>query len=228
MTRRTKRPSKTNSDTAEGARVAGYIRVSTIDQAESGLGLAAQRAALEAECERRGWTLTEVFADEGASGKSTKGRQALAAALDAVSSGAADALMVTKLDRLSRSLSDFSRIIDRAGDEGWNLVALDLAIDLSTPSGELVAAIMAASAQWERRVIGDRTKDALAQAKARGTRLGRPSTLDDAVRQRILDAHQAGQGFTAIARNLNADQVPTAASGKQWYPSTVRAVVLAA
>ena len=70
--------------TADPSTVVGYIRVSTDEQAESGLGLAAQRAAIEAEVARRGWTLIAVHEDAGVSGKSLKGREGLSAALSEV------------------------------------------------------------------------------------------------------------------------------------------------
>ena len=87
--------------------VAGYIRVSTEEQGDSGLGLAAQRARIEAEVARRGWTIVEVFTDV-ASGKSLAGRDGLAAALVAADSGRVGGIVVSKLDRLSRSLADFA------------------------------------------------------------------------------------------------------------------------
>jgi DNA invertase Pin-like site-specific DNA recombinase len=82
----------------ETQRVVGYTRVSTDEQATSGLGLKAQRALIGAECERRGWELVQVFEDAGASGKAVSGRPALAKALEAVRGGDASALVVAKLD----------------------------------------------------------------------------------------------------------------------------------
>jgi hypothetical protein len=82
----------------ETQRVVGYTRVSTDEQATSGLGLTAQRALIGAECERRGWELVQVFEDAGASGKAVSGRPALAKALEAVRGGDASALVVAKLD----------------------------------------------------------------------------------------------------------------------------------
>jgi DNA invertase Pin-like site-specific DNA recombinase len=213
--------------TLEPTAVVGYVRCSTEEQADSGLGLAAQRAAIESETTRRGWTLAALHEDAGASGKSTKGRAGLAAALAAVESGQAAAIVVAKLDRLSRSLADFATLMTRAQAEGWNLVALDLGIDLHTAAGEFMANVMASAAQWERRIIGQRTRDALAVRRAEGVQLGRPRTLAPATRDRILAAHQAGEGWSAIARALNNDEVPTAHGGARWYPSTVRAVALA-
>lgn len=219
----TKRRKTTTDPTA----VVGYVRVSTDEQADSGLGLAAQRAAIEAEAARRGWNLLAIHEDAGLSGKTVKGRQGLADALAAVESGDAAALVVAKLDRLSRSLADFAALTTQAQRAGWNLVALDLGIDLGTAAGEFMANVMASAAQWERRIIGQRTRDALAVKRAQGVKLGRPRTLPDSVRSRIIADHAAGQGWSAIANHLNAEHVPTARQGARWYPSTVRAVVLA-
>ena len=89
-------------------RVIGYVRVSTEEQGMSGAGLQAQRAAIIAECERRGWTLVEIAEDVGRSGKDLK-RPGIRAALDMLAAGDASALVVAKLDRLSRSMLDFAR-----------------------------------------------------------------------------------------------------------------------
>lgn len=202
----------------------GYTRVSTSEQADSGAGLAAQQHAIEVEVARRGWVLTEVFTDSAASGKSMVGREALAAALAAVESGQADVLMVAKLDRLSRSLLDFAALLARAQSKHWNLIALDLGVDLSTPAGEFLASVMASAAQWERRIIGQRTREALAAKKAQGVRLGRPRVLPDAVIQRIAAERAQGRSFQRIADGLNADLVATAQGGVRWYPSTVAGV----
>jgi DNA invertase Pin-like site-specific DNA recombinase len=134
---------------------------------------------------------------------------------------------VAKLDRLSRSLKDFATLMERAQKKGWNLVACDLGIDLSTPSGEFMANVMGSAAQWERKLIGQRTRDALAAKRAQGVKLGRPSTLPKRVVDRILAARDVGDGWSAIARQLNADGVATAHGGAKWHPSTVRAVALA-
>lgn len=209
----------------EGTAVA-YLRVSTNEQADSGAGLDAQRAVIEASATARGWTIVGWFVDAGASGKSLDGRPELAQALAAVRGGEAATLIVAKLDRLSRSVLDFAGLIADAKKRGWNLVALDLGVDLSTPAGKLVAGMMANVAEWERDVIGQRTRDALAAKRAAGVRLGRPRGLPDDVVQRIVAAKSTGASLTAIAADLNAAAVPTAHGGARWYPSTVRAVLL--
>lgn len=209
----------------DGVRVVGYVRVSTEEQADSRAGLESQRTEIASECERRSWVLLEVYADEGVSGRSLNGRHALSKAVGAVESGEADALMVAKLDRLSRSLLDFAALMARANKDGWNLVALDLGIDLATPAGEFMANVMASAAQWERRIIGQRTRDALAQKRAAGVRLGRPPVLPDEVVSRILAEREEGESLRAIAARLNADGIPTAHGGARWYGSTVRSVL---
>jgi len=205
-------------------RAVGYLRVSTEEQAESGAGLAAQRSAIEAEALRRGWTLVSVEVDTG-SGKRLSGRQGLSSALEAVSQGRADVLVVAKLDRLSRSLVDFAGLLVRAQEEAWNLVALDLGVDLSTPAGEFLASVMASAAQWERRIIGSRTREALEAKRASGVRLGRPSQIDSAVRLRIKTLRDAGQTLQSIADDLNGVGVPTARGAALWRTSSVSAAL---
>ncbi len=216
---------RTMRDSSAPTRAVGYLRVSTAEQADSGAGLAAQRAAVESEASRRGWVLLEVYVDAAVSGKAIAGREALAQALDAVETGDAEVLIVSKLDRLSRSLLDFAEIMRRAQAGGWNLVALDLGIDLSTPAGEFLASVMASAAQWERRIIGQRTREALAAKKAAGVRLGRPRLIIDEIVARMVAERESGKTLTAIADGLTADEVPTAQGGARWYPATVRKVL---
>jgi DNA invertase Pin-like site-specific DNA recombinase len=211
---------------ADSSVVVAYLRVSTEEQATSGAGLAAQAAAIDAEVVRRGWVLYRTYTDAGASGKSMTGRAELLAAIEAVEAGEAGTLVVAKLDRLSRSLLDFAALMARAQANGWNLVALDLGIDLSTPAGEFLASVMASAAQWERRIIGQRTKDALAARRAAGVRLGRPGVLPRSVVDRIVKERAAGSTLAAIAENLDAEGVPTAHGGARWHRATVRAVLL--
>lgn len=203
----------------------GYLRVSTSEQAGSGAGLQAQRSAIEREAAHRGWVLIEMYTDAAASGRSITGRPALASALGRVEGGEAGVLVVAKLDRLSRSLLDFASLMARAQRNKWNLVALDLGIDLSTPAGEFLASVMASAAQWERRIIGQRTREALAVRKAQGVRLGRPPSIDPAVVSRIVRQRHEGLTLAAIADGLNAEGVTTAQGGLRWHPSTVRAIL---
>ena len=207
--------------------VIGYVRVSTGEGSTSGAGLAAQRTAIEAECLHRGWHLVEVIEDAGYSAKDLK-RPGVQIALETLQAGDAGALVVAKLDRLSRSMLDFTTVMATASKQGWALVALDCAVDTTTPAGEAMANVLATFAQFERRLIGQRTREALAAKRASGVRLGRPVSLPVAVSKRIAAERKAGRSLANIADMLNEEQVPTAQGGRRWWPSTVRAVLRAA
>lgn len=201
-------------------RAIGYCRVSTEEQGDSKAGLESQEAAIRAEMEHRGWDLIDVRSDV-ASGKSMRRRDELGRTLRDLRDGKADALVVAKLDRLSRSVLDFAGVMETASGEGWSLVVLDLAVDTTTTNGKLIAHIMIALAQWERELIGDRTRAALVAVKARGTKLGRPRGVDGETLRLIRVLRNGGQSFGSIAQALDAEKVPTAQGGK-WHASTVK------
>ncbi len=148
------------------------------------------------------------------------------AALRAIELGGADALVAVKIDRLSRSLRDLVELMDRSVRGGWALVTLDLGVDTTTPHGKAMARMGGVFAELERDLIAERTKVSLAIKKAGGARLGRPVTMPEDVRSRIEKMRADGLGWTAIARNLNGEGVPTAQGGQRWYPSTVRAMFI--
>ena len=201
-------------------RVLGYVRVSTDEQSTSGAGLEAQRRAILAECERRGWHLVEVIDDAGFSAKDLK-RPGVQEALRVLEAGDASALVVAKLDRLSRSMIDFTALMAKAQKQGWALVALDCAVDTTTPTGEAMANMLATFAQFERRLISQRTKEALAVKRAKGVRLGRPPTLPQSVVRRIQRQRGRGDSLRKIADELNRSETPTAHGGDRWHAGTV-------
>ena len=161
----------------QGSKAIGYIRVSTTEQATSGLGLAVQEHAVRAECDRRGWDLVEVFVDNGESGKSLD-RPGLRAALEAIADRNATVLVAAKLDRISRSVGDFATLLEWFTSADASLVALDVGVDTSTPGGRLVSNVFASVAEWERDTIAARTKDALAAARSNGRPISRPAVID--------------------------------------------------
>lgn len=203
----------------------GYLRVSTEEQADSGLGLDAQELKLREKADREGWAL-EILADRGKSGKYVNA--GLRDALDQLSAGLADGLIVAKVDRLARSVQHAATIINRAREESWNLVALDLGVDFSTPQGRAMANMLATFAEFERDMISVRTKEALAATKARGTRLGAPRLVSPALARRIVSSHDAGATFGAIARELTAQRILSPAGRPTWQESTVRRIYRAA
>lgn len=145
-------------------RVVGYIRVSTSHQAESGLGLADQESKIRAYCDLYDLELVDIKADEGCSGRSLKGRDALQEITDAVHAGDVDGVVIAKLDRLTRSVKDLQTILD-------NLIAhtelhsVSEKIDTSSATGRLILNVLTSVASWEAEVTGERTSDALQEKK---------------------------------------------------------------
>jgi DNA invertase Pin-like site-specific DNA recombinase len=202
------------------------MRVSTEEQAVSGAGLEAQRASILAESNRRGWSVDDLtfIEDAGFSGKDLK-RPGVVQALETLRRGEAEALVVAKLDRLSRSMADLTRLLGVAAKQGWALIALDVAVDTSTPTGEAMAHVIGTFGQLERRLIGQRTREALAARRAAGRQLGRPRTLPADVVEQIVKWRARGMTLSAIATELDAAAVATAQGGRRWYPSTVAKVL---
>ncbi len=207
----------------EGTRVIGYVRVSTEEQGETGVGLDAQRHAIDTACAQRGWLLVDVIKEVQSGAKLN--RPALATALARMKAHEADALVVVKLDRLSRSVHDASGLFIRAEKEKWKLVALDTPVDTTTPMGEAFVSIAAVFAQLERQLIAQRTKEGLAVKKTQGVRLGRRPSIPEPVRQRIVALRDSGLSLRAIVRVLNDEGVPTAQGGREWYLGTVANVL---
>lgn len=201
-------------------RVIGYTRVSTEEQGDSRAGLEAQEAAIRQEVGRRGWELVQIRTDV-ASGKSLRRRDELGRTLRDLADGHADTLVVSKLDRLSRSVIDFAGIMETAAREKWSLVVIDLGVDTTTPNGELVANIMISIAQWERRIIGERTRSALAVVRARGTQVGRKANVSDDTLRLIRSLRAAGLSWQKVAEALTTEGVPTSQGGR-WHAATVR------
>ena len=209
---------------APSGTVVTYLRVSTSEQVLSGLGIDAQRSTVADYAQRKGLTIVAEYCDEGISAKSLKGRPAALAALEAVQTGTAAGLLVAKMDRLSRSVVDGAGLMEQAGREGWALHFADLDIDTSTPAGEMAANIIISGSQYERRLISQRTRDALAAKRARGERLGAEPALSLEVTRRILTERRQGRTFQAIAEGLMADGIPTARGKNRWFPATIKAV----
>ena len=199
----------------------GYMRVSTEEQADKRNGLEAQRAAIDAEAERRDWQV-EHFADEGSSGKYING--GLRNALQLLAAGQADGLIVAKLDRLARSIVHAANVIEDAQAQGWSLVVLDMNVDLTTAAGRMMAHTVVNFAQYERELISERTKAGLAAKKRRGERIGRPRLAQPGVVRRIVLDRNAGLSFDRIARALTTEGILSPAGRPTWQPSTVRRI----
>ena len=184
-------------------------------------GLEAQRRAIAAACKRRGWRLLEAVEEAGRSAKERK-RPGLAEALRVLESADAQARVAAKRERLSQALLELASLLASAQKQGFALVALDCALEPTTPAGEPLANLLATFAPFERRLISRRAREALTRKRAQGVRLGRPPTMSKYVIERIRRERAAGNSLAAIANGLNTDRIPTAQGGRRWYPATIR------
>ncbi|TDP54738.1 recombinase [Kocuria sp. AG109] len=208
-------------NTAPALRVIGYVRVSTNKQ---DIGPEVQIAALTAEAQRNGWTL-DLRREDAASAKTLRNRPVLAQALADLKAGQADALAVSKLDRLSRSVADFAGLLETANRQRWALICLDLGIDTSTITGAAMAQVTCTFAEMERKKIAERTRDGMAKIKAdTGKHMGRRSVLTAETVTLIEAERAAGLSLAKIAEKLNVEGVPTA-TGRTWHASTIRQVL---
>jgi DNA invertase Pin-like site-specific DNA recombinase len=136
----------------------------------------------------------------------------------------ADVLVAAKIDRVSRSTTDFARLLDHAEKKGWKVVVLDVEVDTTTAAGRLVVEVVSAAASFESRRTGERQKAVHAVRRAQGKRAGQAPILSDEIRSRIRDEHGVGKSLNAIARTLNEGSVPTARGGR-WHASTIKHVL---
>ena len=149
-----------------------YLRVSTEDQAAKGVSLEVQRAKIAAYALLYELELVAVIEDAGASGKSLN-RPGLQRALAMLEAAEAEALIVMKLDRLTRSVRDLGELVDRHFAPGRAaLLSVGEQIDTRSAAGRLVLNVLTSVAQWERETIVERTTVALAPKRARGERIG--------------------------------------------------------
>jgi DNA invertase Pin-like site-specific DNA recombinase len=205
-----------------------YARVSTAMQVNDGVSLDVQERQLKQAAELAGFTDIEFVREEGRSGKSISGRPALTDALKRLDAGEAQALFVTRIDRLARSTKDFLSVIDRANTNGWRLVMLDLNLDTSSYQGRFVVTIMSALAEMERGIIAARQKDVHEDRRKRGivwgVDMGPKNKTPEEIRQRIVSERASGASYRTIAEGLNRDSIPTQ-NGRRWYPTTVKNLV---
>lgn len=134
-----------------------YVRVSTQEQAQQGFSLNAQQEALENYAKALGYEIHKVYRDEGKSAKDLK-RPEMTNLLQDAEAGKFSAIFIYKLDRFSRSIKDLILTIDKLKDWGIDFVSLQDRIETTSASGKLMFHIIGAFAEFERNIIGDRTK----------------------------------------------------------------------
>lgn len=148
--------------------VVGYVRVSTGKQADSGLGIAAQRSAIEQHCAARGLALNGIVEDAGESGSVPFGeREGGSKLLAMLSSGDASGVVCYSLSRIGRSTADLAGLVELATKNGWAIVSTSEGFDLSTAIGRAMAGMLGVMAQFERELTAERTSAALIAKIAR-------------------------------------------------------------
>ncbi len=149
----------------------GYARVSTDRQADQGVSLEAQQAKIHAMATVQGAELMEVIVEGGESAKSLN-RPGVQKLLALVTEGKAQAVIVAKLDRLTRSVKDLCALLELFEKRKVALISVAESLDTGSAAGRLVITIMGAVSQWEREAIGERTRDALRYKQSQGQRAG--------------------------------------------------------
>lgn len=220
--------------------VAAYLRVSTLEQAQSGLGLEAQRSKILAMAQLKDWPEPDFFRDEGISGtKETRNRPGLMAMMDAVNAGKYQAVIVSSLDRLARKILLTLELVEEVGEHAL-FISCKEAFDTTTPAGFLFLGICALMAQYERDLISQRTIAALEElSKKTGDHGGKipygyirtPEGVKiDKAQARIVRSIFAMRerdrlSLRAIAGKLNQQQI-AASHGGQWYHTSVKEILI--
>jgi site-specific DNA recombinase len=199
------------------------------------VSLAAQREKIAAYAKLYDLELVEVIDDPGASGK-TLDRLGLTRALDMLKRGEVCGLVVAKLDRLTRSVADMAKLVDRYFGEraGKSLLSVADQVDTCTAAGRLVLNVLVSVAQWERETIAERTADALRHKRALGEVYG-PVPLgfergegrklvavadEAATVDRVRELRRDGLSLRAIATKLVAEGRSTKLGGR-WHAVTI-------
>ncbi len=213
-----------------------YTRCSTSEQAESGLGLEAQRTQIERYAELYGVTVDRWVVDEGQSAKNLD-RPGVAEVLAGLDSREVEGVIVAKLDRLTRSVRDAGDLVERYFASGRaRLISVGEQIDTTTAAGRLVLNVLASVGQWEREAIGERTRAALASKRAKGERVGTvpygyraasgrlvPHAPEQAAITRALQLRRSGSSQAAIAASLQSEGFPP--RGRRWHRTTVARIL---
>ncbi|HEY3318932.1 MAG TPA: recombinase family protein [Planctomycetota bacterium] len=216
-----------------------YIRVSTNEQASSGVSLPAQRAKIAAWAKTNGMPLASVHVDAGLSGAKAENRPALQAAIAAACKQKA-ALVVYSLSRLARSTRDAIAISDKLEKAGADLVSLTEKIDTTSAAGRLFFSVIAAFAQFERDVISERTRFGMEHLRAQGMRVSRhvpfgfdlagdfATLLPNAHEQHVIRQMKKWRGnglsLRAIADRLHK-RGHKPKRGATWLPGTIRGIL---
>lgn len=222
-------------------RAVGYVRVSTDEQAGSGVSLEMQAEKVRQYAALHSLELVDVVSDPGASAKSLD-RPGLRSALDRLKSGEASGLVILKLDRLTRNVRDLTTLVEDyfGPNSGRSLMSVSESIDTGSAAGRMTLNLLTTIAQWERETIVERTRSAMAHKRSRGERLGQVpfgkrvgpdgrTLIDDDEELKTIDVMQRCRennlSYRDTADVLNNLVRPTKKGGGKWSPSSVRAIL---
>ena len=214
-----------------------YLRVSTAGQAAEGVSMEAQEAKARAWAVLNGAESVSVFSDAGVSGSRADNRPGLQAALQSVGGG--DALIVYSLSRLARCTRDAISIAERLDKCGADLVSLSERIDTTSAAGKMVFRLLAVLNEFERDLIGERTRLALAYIRSQGRKTGGdvpygfrldggrliPDEHEQRAIRLIQDLHSEGATLREIAARLESEGYRTKTGRLLWHPSAVAAIL---
>ncbi len=187
-----------------GTRAIAYVRVSTDKQADAGQSLEAQQAKVTAYASLYDLELVEVVVDAGQSAKSLD-RPGLTRALAMLKSGKADALVVVKLDRLTRSVRDLGALVETYFASGKAaLLSVSEQIDTRSAGGRLVLNVLASVSQWEREAVGERTAAVMQHKASQGEYTGGRAPYGFRVEAGRLVAVEAEQAVLTAVREARA------------------------
>ena len=145
-----------------------YMRVSTLEQAQEGYSLPAQKRKLISYCEAMGWTVYKIYADEGISGASIKKRPAVLQMIKDIKNGEIENVLIVKVDRLCRNTKELLEIVDILNQHNVRLNAVDEKIDYTTDVGKMVLTLLGSFAEFERNRITQRFKEGRQQKVMQG------------------------------------------------------------
>jgi DNA invertase Pin-like site-specific DNA recombinase len=222
------------------ADVLAYIRASSDDQADSGLGLEAQRQRIADYCHLKGLRLAEVFEDPGISGGKPLASRPAGSQLLAAAHKSKAPVIVAKLDRLFRSVADAAAVIADFDKRGIRLVALAEGFDLRNPCGRAMAQMASVFAELERALIQERTRSAMDVKRSRGERISGHAPygwdfgsggrlLENRREQRIIarmrQLRAEGWSYRGIATRLDREGIRPK-RGRRWAHTTVKSILL--
>lgn len=206
----------------QATRALGYASVPAEGDPDGADRLERQKQAIERTCQRLGLELVEVVREREPRAGNALERAGVSYLIERLAAGDASCLVVSGLDRLSRSVSELGTLVQWLERSNVRLVAVELDLDTLSPGGRAAARALASVGGWERERLSERTRKGLAAARAK-RRTGGASAPDwEALRKRIALMRADGMTLQAIADTLNAERVPTPRGGLKWRPSSVQ------